>query len=96
MISISQLGDLPQIATIILNQSYPQKIFLFYGEMGAGKTTLIKELCTQLGVREQASSPTFSIVNNQKKRGKEMKCVSEKRGHCTIKSAENKSDRGES
>jgi tRNA threonylcarbamoyladenosine biosynthesis protein TsaE len=41
-------------------------IFLFYGEMGAGKTTLIKELCKQLGVKENVTSPTFSIVNEYK------------------------------
>ncbi|GAB2701787.1 tRNA (adenosine(37)-N6)-threonylcarbamoyltransferase complex ATPase subunit type 1 TsaE [Mucilaginibacter koreensis] len=48
---------------MVLTQAGQQKVFLFYGEMGAGKTTLIKELCRQLGVQEQASSPTFSIVN---------------------------------
>ncbi len=35
----------------------------FYGEMGAGKTTLIKEICKELGVDDTTSSPTFSIVN---------------------------------
>lgn len=39
------------------------KIFLFYGDMGAGKTTLIKSMCEQLGSSEPATSPTFSIVN---------------------------------
>lgn len=41
----------------------PEKIILFNGEMGVGKTTLIKELCTVLGVKNATSSPTFSIVN---------------------------------
>lgn len=40
-----------------------QRIVLFRGEMGAGKTTLIKELCKQLGVEGATSSPTFSLVN---------------------------------
>jgi tRNA threonylcarbamoyladenosine biosynthesis protein TsaE len=40
-----------------------EKIFLFYGDMGAGKTTLIKSLCECLGVQETVTSPTFSIVN---------------------------------
>lgn len=40
-----------------------QKIFLFYGEMGAGKTTFIKAFCAALGVEDTVSSPTFSIVN---------------------------------
>jgi len=35
----------------------------FYGEMGAGKTTLIKELCKILGVQDITSSPTFSLIN---------------------------------
>lgn len=39
------------------------KVVLFYGEMGAGKTTLIKEICTQLGVADNMSSPTFGLVN---------------------------------
>ncbi len=39
------------------------KIVLFNGEMGAGKTTLIKEIARQLGVRGATSSPTFSLVN---------------------------------
>jgi len=39
------------------------KILLFYGEMGAGKTTFIKAFCAALGVEDTVSSPTFSIVN---------------------------------
>lgn len=39
------------------------KIVLFYGEMGAGKTTLIKEICKELGIEDVANSPTFSLVN---------------------------------
>jgi tRNA threonylcarbamoyladenosine biosynthesis protein TsaE len=39
------------------------RIFLFYGDMGAGKTTLIKAICEHLGVTEPATSPTFAIVN---------------------------------
>ena len=39
------------------------KVVLFYGEMGAGKTTLIKEICAQLGVTDGMSSPTFALVN---------------------------------
>lgn len=39
------------------------KIVLFYGEMGAGKTTLIKEICKELEIEDVANSPTFSLVN---------------------------------
>jgi len=56
------LDDLSSTAKKILENA-KHKIFLFYGEMGMGKTTLIKELTKQLGVKEEASSPTFSIVN---------------------------------
>jgi len=40
------------------------KVLLFYGDMGAGKTTLIKELAKRLGVRDNVSSPTFALVNH--------------------------------
>jgi tRNA threonylcarbamoyladenosine biosynthesis protein TsaE len=54
--------DLPTIAKQVLSASN-SKIILFYGAMGIGKTTLIKEMCKQLGASELAASPTFSIVN---------------------------------
>jgi tRNA threonylcarbamoyladenosine biosynthesis protein TsaE len=41
----------------------PEKVILFNGEMGAGKTTLIKALCRTLGISDVTSSPTFSLVN---------------------------------
>ena len=44
-------------------QNAPSKILCLYGEMGAGKTTLIKELVKQLGGSDQGNSPTFSLVN---------------------------------
>ena len=65
-LSIKNLSELPQAATQILKEAKEEKIFLFYGEMGAGKTTLIKELCKQLGTTDHTSSPTFSIINEYK------------------------------
>lgn len=38
-------------------------VVLFQGEMGAGKTTLIKYLCSSLGIQDEVSSPTFALVN---------------------------------
>ncbi|MEI6864749.1 tRNA (adenosine(37)-N6)-threonylcarbamoyltransferase complex ATPase subunit type 1 TsaE [Flavicella sp.] len=57
--SLDQLSD----AAKEILENAQHKIFLFYGEMGMGKTTLIKELTKQLGVEEETSSPTFSLVN---------------------------------
>jgi tRNA threonylcarbamoyladenosine biosynthesis protein TsaE len=56
------LEELKVVAKKILSSS-DKKIFAFFGEMGAGKTTLIKSLCAELGVTGNISSPTFSIVN---------------------------------
>jgi tRNA threonylcarbamoyladenosine biosynthesis protein TsaE len=56
------LDQLEEVAQQILEQN-PNKVILFNGEMGAGKTTLIKQLCKTLGVEEATSSPTFSLVN---------------------------------
>ena len=56
------LEDISVIAKEIIS-SVSSKILLFYGEMGTGKTTLIKEIVKQLGVEDIAHSPTFSLVN---------------------------------
>jgi len=57
-----KLQDLTFIAKEIL-RNIPNKTLLFYGTMGVGKTTLIKELSKQLGVTDVINSPTFSLVN---------------------------------
>ncbi len=57
------LSNLKDVCNTILLSINKPKTLLFYGEMGVGKTTLIKELVAQLGVSESTSSPTFSIVN---------------------------------
>ena len=56
------ITELNQVAKEILSTA-KNKSLLFYGEMGAGKTTLIKELCKELGIEDVANSPTFSLVN---------------------------------
>jgi tRNA threonylcarbamoyladenosine biosynthesis protein TsaE len=51
-------------AAKMLLESYPAaRSFAFHGEMGAGKTTFIKAICSELGVKDGMSSPTFSLVN---------------------------------
>ena len=59
---LNSLIDLPAAAQSILQHAGDEKIFLFHGQMGAGKTTLIKSICESLGVTEPVTSPTFSIV----------------------------------
>ena len=59
---IFSLEDIASVAEKVVAQN-PQKVILFHGEMGAGKTTFIKHLCKALGVTEATSSPTFSLVN---------------------------------
>ncbi|MBL4715886.1 MAG: tRNA (adenosine(37)-N6)-threonylcarbamoyltransferase complex ATPase subunit type 1 TsaE [Bacteroidia bacterium] len=53
-------------AESLLKQHADQRIFLFYGEMGVGKTTFIKAICKILGSNDNTSSPTYSIVNEYK------------------------------
>lgn len=57
------LIDLPEVAKAIIELSQTHKLVTFYGQMGAGKTTLIKQICSQLGVIQEVSSPTFALVN---------------------------------
>jgi tRNA threonylcarbamoyladenosine biosynthesis protein TsaE len=57
------LNDLPEVAKAIIQLSQKHKLLAFYGQMGAGKTTLIKQICLQLGVMQEVSSPTFALVN---------------------------------
>jgi tRNA threonylcarbamoyladenosine biosynthesis protein TsaE len=61
--TIASIDDLPLLAQELI-RAFPKKsVFLFNGQMGAGKTTLIKEMCKALGVTDGMSSPTYSIVN---------------------------------
>lgn len=57
------IDDLVKIAFEISDIYKDEHIFAFYGKMGSGKTTLIKELCKQKGVTEKVTSPTFALIN---------------------------------
>lgn len=57
------LADLPQIANKVASFLPNDGVVVFQGEMGAGKTTLIKAICQSLGVEDNVSSPTFGLVN---------------------------------
>ncbi|MEC3879255.1 tRNA (adenosine(37)-N6)-threonylcarbamoyltransferase complex ATPase subunit type 1 TsaE [Parapedobacter sp. 10938] len=63
VIDVPTLEGLPEAAGRMLAVVGDRRVWLFYGAMGAGKTTLISELCRQLGVVDATSSPTFAIVN---------------------------------
>lgn len=62
-ITVNSLDDLPYAAELFCKSIGENRIFLFYGNMGAGKTTFIKEICKILGVYNEVTSPSFSIVN---------------------------------
>ncbi len=68
-ILLKTLNELPGVAKEIIDNLQLNKFesnrncLAFYGEMGAGKTTLIKAICKELGVGDTTSSPTFSIIN---------------------------------
>lgn len=62
-IIFKNLDELPAVANKFLQLTKNYKHFAFYGEMGVGKTTFIKELCALLGVADMVTSPTFSIIN---------------------------------
>lgn len=57
------ITDLPAAAEALFKIHSSKTKFLFYAEMGVGKTTFIKELCKQLGYTKEVQSPTYGIVN---------------------------------
>ncbi len=62
-VGVSGLEDLPRAAQALLAPVSKANVVALHGEMGAGKTTLIKALGEALGVKETVNSPTFSLVN---------------------------------
>jgi tRNA threonylcarbamoyladenosine biosynthesis protein TsaE len=62
-LQIKGLEELPKAVSELKKHSEKNKVITFHGSMGAGKTTLIKAFCKALGVTDNVTSPTFSIVN---------------------------------
>jgi tRNA threonylcarbamoyladenosine biosynthesis protein TsaE len=62
-VEIDNIEELPEVARNLLSTFGEERFFAFFGKMGVGKTTLIKELCLCLGVEDNVCSPTFAIVN---------------------------------
>lgn len=62
-ITIKSLDGIQEAAQQFIHSMGPGKVFAFYGKMGAGKTTFIKAICEELGVKDVITSPTFAIVN---------------------------------
>ena len=62
-IRIESLDRIEEAARQFVDAMGDRTVFAFYGKMGAGKTTFVKEVCTLLGVTDNIASPTFAIVN---------------------------------
>jgi tRNA threonylcarbamoyladenosine biosynthesis protein TsaE len=62
--TFDSIAELPQVAQDLLETFADERFFAFFGKMGVGKTTLIKEICHQLGVEDNVCSPTFAIINS--------------------------------
>ena len=60
---INSVEQLSEVSDYLLTMRNEADIIAFYGAMGAGKTTLIKNLCHRMGVTDEVNSPTFAIVN---------------------------------
>jgi tRNA threonylcarbamoyladenosine biosynthesis protein TsaE len=62
-IELKSVHDLPGAAEKLIEDFRDERIFAFYGKMGAGKTTFIKEICTFMEVEDVVTSPTFALIN---------------------------------
>jgi len=60
---LKQIESLPALAKQLFEAAGDCKVWCFNGQMGVGKTTIISELCKQLGVEQAVSSPTYGLVN---------------------------------
>ncbi|MEG1718672.1 MAG: tRNA (adenosine(37)-N6)-threonylcarbamoyltransferase complex ATPase subunit type 1 TsaE, partial [Bacteroidales bacterium] len=68
-IHITSQEELPEVAKAVVAAIGRRTVVVFRGEMGAGKTTLIREIVAQLGATDTVTSPTFAIINQYKGSG---------------------------
>jgi tRNA threonylcarbamoyladenosine biosynthesis protein TsaE len=55
--------DIQEAAALLWDSVKDRKVLAFHGDLGSGKTTFIRALCSQLGIKDPVSSPSFSIIN---------------------------------
>lgn len=60
---VHSIESLAEVSDYLMSMREEADVIAFYGSMGAGKTTLIKDLCHRMGVTDEVNSPTFAIVN---------------------------------
>ncbi|MBE6248947.1 MAG: tRNA (adenosine(37)-N6)-threonylcarbamoyltransferase complex ATPase subunit type 1 TsaE [Prevotella sp.] len=60
---IKDIEHIREAAREFIENMGESRVFAFYGKMGAGKTTFVKAVCEELGVKDVITSPTFAIIN---------------------------------
>jgi len=68
-IIVTDKSRLRDAARHFLRETAGRRVFAFYGQMGSGKTTLIRAICSELGVTDTVTSPTFTLINEYKRPG---------------------------
>jgi tRNA threonylcarbamoyladenosine biosynthesis protein TsaE len=63
---VTTIKSLDKAAKKLIGQFPDQRVFAFYGKMGAGKTTFIQAVCRVLGTSDNVTSPTFALINEYK------------------------------
>ncbi len=60
---VTSLSELQGVAEELISEFQEERVFAFYGKMGAGKTTFIQSVCRVLGSGDNVTSPTFALIN---------------------------------
>jgi len=66
LVKATTIQSLDGIAQELIDKFPEQRVFAFYGKMGAGKTTFIQAICRELGSSDNVISPTFALINEYK------------------------------